>query len=308
MSAALVSVVIPCFNQAAFLAQAIESVRAQAGVDTEVVVVDDGSTDGSGEVAAGFAGVVLHRQENAGLAAARNAGLSRCRGDFVVFLDADDLLLPGALKAGLACLEDHPESAFAWGRYRVVIGPDHFIDPPADRTIGHEAYRALLQHNAIVMHGTVIYRRFVLEAVGGFDPALRACEDYDLYLRIARHHPISQHDAVVAVYRKHGDNMSADSLMMLETVLSVLRAQRPHLEGYPKALQAYREGVCFWKSFYGARAIVRILRAVVRLDLAPARRDFARLCRILGPGSLLVHGPSWLLTLWRDTRRFRGTA
>lgn len=305
MTNALISVVIPCFNQAHFLAAAIESVRAQRDIATEIVVIDDGSTDGSGKVAGGFREVVVQRQENAGLAAARNAGLALCQGDYVVFLDADDLLLPGALKAGLRCLESNPESAFAWGCYRVDTRLEGEIEPPCAQGLWPQAYREMLRHNMIVMHATVIYRRFVLEAVGGFDPALRACEDYDLYLRVTRKYPVSQHSAVVAVYRKHGDNMSLDSPKMLETVLGVLQAQRPQLEGRPEDLQAYREGLRFWKGFYGGRAIMRILRALLRFDLSSARRDFTRLCQILGPGSLLMHAPSWLLELWRDSRRFR---
>src|SRR5918997_500688 len=107
----LVSVVIPCYNQAHFLGEAIESVLSQTYPHFEVVVVDDGSTDNTQEVAARYPGVRYIRQENQGLAGARNAGIRRSNGSFLVFLDADDRLLPRALEAGLKALKEHPECA-----------------------------------------------------------------------------------------------------------------------------------------------------------------------------------------------------
>src|SRR4051812_16000050 len=112
----LVTVVIPCYNQARFLGEAIESVLRQTHRAREVVVVDDGSTDGTAAVAARYPDVQLIRQPNRGLAAARNRGLAESRGAYLVFLDADDRLLPRALEVGLRCLMDHPLVAFAYGR------------------------------------------------------------------------------------------------------------------------------------------------------------------------------------------------
>src|SRR5262245_10694873 len=97
----LVSVVIPCYNHAEFLGEAIESVKAQTCAGSDVVVVDDGSTDRSAEVARRYSGVRFLTQRNQGAGAARNTGLQHVRGEFVVFLDADDRLLPHAFEAGL---------------------------------------------------------------------------------------------------------------------------------------------------------------------------------------------------------------
>src|SRR5215204_5307150 len=121
--APLVSVIIPCYNQAHFLGEAIESVLAQSYPHFEIIVVDDGSTDNTFEVASHYSKVRLIRQENRGVSRARNAGLRESEGSYVVFLDADDRLLPGALDAGLECFEAHPESAFVDGDYR-YIGAD----------------------------------------------------------------------------------------------------------------------------------------------------------------------------------------
>src|SRR3712207_5573157 len=116
----LVSVVIPCYKQAHFLGEAIESVLAQSYPHFEVVVVDDGSTDNTSEVAARYPGVRCVRQDNQGLAAARNSGLAHSKGEYLLFLDADDRLLPHALEVGVERLEAHPECAFVSGRYRNI--------------------------------------------------------------------------------------------------------------------------------------------------------------------------------------------
>src|ERR671910_1122682 len=118
--AGLVSVVIPCYNQAHFLGEAIESVLSQSYPHHEIVVVDDGSTDDTSEVASRYDGVRLVRQENRGLAGARNTGIRHSEGDYLVFLDADDRLLPEALRAGVECFESHPECAFVFGRFRYI--------------------------------------------------------------------------------------------------------------------------------------------------------------------------------------------
>ena len=115
----LVTVVIPCYNQAHFLTEAIESVLSQSYPNFEVVVVDDGSTDDTSEVAGRYPQKVrLIRQENRGLSGARNTGIGHARGEYVVFLDADDRLLPEALEVGIEQLEAHPECAFVSGHCR----------------------------------------------------------------------------------------------------------------------------------------------------------------------------------------------
>ncbi len=109
-SRAPVTVVIPCFNQGRFLASAIRSVQAQSYEPLETIVVDDGSSDETAEVATA-AGTRLIRQSNLGVGAARNAGLSSAAGEFIVFLDADDELLPGAIDSGVAFLDARPETS-----------------------------------------------------------------------------------------------------------------------------------------------------------------------------------------------------
>ncbi len=106
------SVVIPCYNQVHFPGGAIESVLAQGHLRFEIVVVDDRSTDDTSEIARRYHGVCCVRQENRGRSAAGNSGLRHSEGGYLVFLDADDRLLPGTLEAGLECFDAHPECAF----------------------------------------------------------------------------------------------------------------------------------------------------------------------------------------------------
>ena len=259
----LISVVIPCYNQARFLGEAIESVRRQQNVDFEVLVVDDGSTDDASCVARRYTDVRLIRQPRMKLSGARNTGLRHARGRYIVFLDADDRLLPGALAAGLDSLRSRPECAYTVGRFR-IIGVDGL--PTADVGRGEDPadlYIALLQHNYIEMIATVMYHRRVFDAVGGFNLALRACEDYDLHLRVARSFPGCHHGALVAEYRRHDANMTGDPVLMLKSSLQVLRSQQHSLRT-PAEYAAYNQGLRFWAEYYGELLARRARESITR--------------------------------------------
>ena len=122
---ALVSIIVPCHDHAQFVGEAIASAQGQDHPTIEVVVVDDGSTDESAAVIERCAGVRLVRQQNAGLAAARNAGIRESRGDFLVFLDADDRLLPHAVSSGFRALQAEPDAAFVAGGFRRIDEAGH---------------------------------------------------------------------------------------------------------------------------------------------------------------------------------------
>jgi GT2 family glycosyltransferase len=247
----LISVVIPCYRQANFLPQALESVLSQDHPNVEITVVDDGSPDKASAIAAHLPGVRCVRQEHQGLPTARNTGWQLSKGEYVVFLDADDFLLPGALSAGLKCLLKQSHCAFASGDYQYVNANGSFRNKIPQRYVQENHYEALLRDNYIGMCATVIYQKRALEDSGGFDVTLPVCEDYDLYLRIARRHPVCCHRAVIAAYRLHDGNMSANPGIMLKTVLRVLRRQWPHVRQNPARRQAYRAGIRYWQTHYG---------------------------------------------------------
>jgi glycosyltransferase involved in cell wall biosynthesis len=187
-----------CFNQAAFLPDAIESVLNQTVPAAEIILVDDGSTDETAKVAAAYPTICYRWQKNQGLSSARNSGIRAASGDFLVFLDADDRLLPTALESGLRCFAAYPDCAFVSGQHRRIDRKGDVIRLPKRIEIGAEPYLDLLRGNYIGMHATVMYRRWVFDLVGGYNPVLRAGEDYDLYLRVARRYPVARHDDVVA--------------------------------------------------------------------------------------------------------------
>jgi glycosyltransferase involved in cell wall biosynthesis len=250
---ALVSVVIPCYNQAHFLGEAIESVLCQGYTNVEVVVVDDGSTDNASEVASRYerAGVRLIRQENRGRSAARNRGLDETQGKYVVFLDSDDRLLPEALEVGVKDLEAHPACAFVFGRTSVV-GTDG-SSPMTDY------YGELLRGNYIGTPGAVMFRRSVFDSVGGFDTTLHAAEDYHLYLRVASEFPIHKHGELVLDYREHEANTSRDSAKMLRDTLKVLHSQQKRVMGGKGYEEAYKHGISLWRRLYGNALLKDVL-------------------------------------------------
>jgi glycosyltransferase involved in cell wall biosynthesis len=249
----LVSVIIPCYNQGGFLGDAIESVLKQRYPRREIIVVDDGSNDDSSKVAANYEGVILIRQPNRGLSAARNAGVEASAGDYLVFLDADDMLLPHALQTGVSNLGAHPECAFVYGHYRLIAEGAAAMSQPQHRRIQQEHYLNMLQFNYIGMAATVMYRRGVVTALSGFDTSLAGCEDYDLYLRITRNFSIHGYAETVAEYRQHDSNMSSNFDLMLKTSLRVLGSQRKYMKGNRRADAAYRAGIKNWQGYYGKK-------------------------------------------------------
>jgi glycosyltransferase involved in cell wall biosynthesis len=273
----LVSIVIPCYNQGRYLGDAIESACRQSHPNVEVLVVDDGSTDDTASVAAGYRAVTYVRQANAGTAAARNRGLHDSRGEFLVFLDADDRLLPDAVAAAVAYLAGHPDVAFVSGHVRLIHGdgtPD--VVPMQE----HEpaGYLALLRWNYIWTPGVVVYRRGVLDAIGGFRSAAGGSADYDLNIRIARRLAIGCHHQVVLEYRQHDANMTRDPAHMLRSAVSVRSRERWYASGRA-ARAAWRHGIGEARATFGAALIERIKGDLVRGRPGRAMRGLLCLLR-----------------------------
>jgi glycosyltransferase involved in cell wall biosynthesis len=190
MTAPTVSVVMPAYNAAACVRRAVDSVLAQTWADFELLVVDDGSTDGTLDVLAGYGERIrVLTQPNAGPAAARNHGLRESRGRYVAFLDADDWWLPAKLARQVALLDERPEIGFCSTATRVVTEGGA---PAGDWPCGSDGgplLETLFVRSAAVSGSTsgVLARRDLLLAAGGFDEALRGFEDPDLWIRLAAH-------------------------------------------------------------------------------------------------------------------------
>ena len=263
----LISVVIPCFNQARYLPDAIESARSPE-FEVEVIVVDDGSTDGTSDVAQRYGGVVI-AQENSGLAAARNRGFEAAQGTFVIFLDADDRLLPGGIDIAVRALAAHPECAMTYGRC-TMMGPDGTFWPTPEQPVVYlDHYASLLRTNRIWMPAMAIFRRDALVEAGGFRPGFDAAADYDLYLRLARRVAIHDHGQRVAAYRRHPPSMSGNASRMLTDTLEVMRMNR--LDATEAGMDdEWRAGYTAWQDFYGTQLVEEI-----RADLRACRYSAA---------------------------------
>jgi glycosyltransferase involved in cell wall biosynthesis len=283
-----VAIIIPCYKQAHLLSDALRSCLDQEPEPAEVIVVDDGSPDGvaAAVAALGDPRVRVLSRPNGGLAAARNSGLCASANPFVVFVDADDTLRPGALAAGLACHADHPDAAFVWGGYQNMDQEGRNYGPPIARHPRSEPLLELLYGNIVGMHGAVMYRREALIAAGGFDEALASVEDWDVYLRLAASHPVACHDAIVANYRRYNNTMSTDYDRMLRGGLTMLEHLRPPPHARPELMRAWRLGRMRFVGRNMRKAVIAGLLGLGRGHVRPllrASRTVASYQRFLLP-------------------------
>jgi glycosyltransferase involved in cell wall biosynthesis len=219
-----------------------------------VIVVDDGSQDAPEEVVQRFHNVHLLRQPNGGLSAARNAGIDQIDTDMVVFLDADDRLQPNAIEAGLACHAANGDNALVYGGFQYITRSGQPFGGPRFTKMRSTCFVSLLQGNQIAMHASVMYKLERLRQCGGFNAKTELCEDYELYLRLARKFSIASHSAVVADYRQHEGNISSNNFRMLQAALTVLDAQQPLL-GNAEERRAWKVGHSNWRRYYGERIL-----------------------------------------------------
>jgi glycosyltransferase involved in cell wall biosynthesis len=221
-----ISVVIPAYNHAAYLPQAIDSVLRQTLPPAEIVVVDDGSTDATPAVLAAYAGRIrIVRQANAGLPAARNRGTAEAGGDWLAFMDADDAWEPDRLAAMVAFLRGHPDLRVVATAARVMTAsgmPTGSILPRGAVRDRITTVDLLTDDKGSINSGGVLVERRELLATGGFDPSLTAVEDCDMWLRLSCRGPIGFVPRPLLLYRVHAANMSRDRLNNARQWLRVL--------------------------------------------------------------------------------------
>lgn len=249
-----VSVIIPVFNREGFICDCVESVLAQSYSDYELIVVDDGSEDRSVERLAPYRDRLrLIRQKQRGPSAARNNGMRHARGQWLTFLDSDDLWLPQKLAVQMDFIQRNPDSRICYteeiwyrGGRRVNPGKRH-------RKYSGWIYRKMLPL-CLISPSSVMLHRSVLDRVGPFDEDLPACEDYDLWLRIAVFYPIALIDEPLIIKQN----------------------------GHPGQLSQQ-----FWgMDRFRLRALVKLLESgsLAPQDEAATRRLLVQKCRILASG------------------------
>ena len=220
----LVSVIIPTYNCAPYLAEAIDSVLLQAGVNIEIIVVDDGSTDNTKDVVEKYRDRITYISQvpRRGASAARNLGIQHASGEWIAFQDADDIWVPGKLSMQLDALQKYPDARLVFADtlvFRDGVVVQDSLSPTnlrnwcrsnttqvPDMYYGH-VYRELVLRNCICTISVVLLRK-VLDEVGLFDETMMVGEDYDLWLRIARNHPVVYLDRTFCKCRLRDDGLS----------------------------------------------------------------------------------------------------
>jgi glycosyltransferase involved in cell wall biosynthesis len=206
-----VSVIIPCFNGDRYLAESIDSALGQDHPHKEIIVVDDGSTDNSATVMARYGHLIkIVRQANAGLPAARNAGIAAANGDYFSFLDADDYWSPDFLSKMVAAFAESQAGIAYCGWQNVGLTRrrgEPFV-PPEYESMPDKIER-MVGSPRWPVHAAMV-RRDVLESVGGFDIKWKSCEDFAFWIRTATRYPLVRVPEVLAYYRFHGNQMSVN--------------------------------------------------------------------------------------------------
>src|SRR4051812_22929129 len=248
-TAPLVSIIIPAYvatpHQRELLDETLDTLGSQSCQDFETVIVDDGSPLPLADVAAARPRTTVLRQQNGGSARARNTGIATSRGSYLIFLDADDHLLPSAIEAGLAAINQHPECGFVVGGREEMTyegDPVPWSVPAMPRQ--SRLYQILLGFDwYIIPPSSAMFRREIVDAVGGFrDPW--GADDLDFYLRVARLTPGYCYDhPAVTRYRRYSASSSRDGERMLNSIRVVYDRQREVVRGNPELEAAFERGL-----------------------------------------------------------------
>ncbi len=202
-----VSVVLPTYNQAGYLPQALDSVFAQTFHDFELIVVNDGSTDETARVLSQYQKAhpfVLIEQENRGLPAALNAGFEVAQGDYLTWTSSDNIMMPEMLELLVQALDANPDVGLVYADWYVIDEKGQIL--AVAETVEYDRF-LLLRDNYI--NACFLYRRACQERVGWYDPAFVYAEDWDYWLRIARFFKMMRVGRVLYKYRHHGDSLTS---------------------------------------------------------------------------------------------------
>jgi glycosyltransferase involved in cell wall biosynthesis len=278
----LVSVVIPAYNAAWCVGKAIDSVLAQDFKDFELIVVDDGSTDDTASVLAGYGDAIrVVHQANGGLSKARNTGIGMAQGEFVAFLDADDWWLPGKLRQQVALMRQNPRLGFSSTAARVQDPEGNLVNIWACARWEGPFLVHLFGSNADVAGSgsSVIARRALFDRIGGFDETLSSLEDIDMWMRLAAVTEYACIGEPLVVILKRPGSMSRNLDVMRKAAIRVMEKNRHLLPGtlqgpYWRACMAAIHGdYAKWRYREGNRvgALVDVLHLFFLAPIARGR-------------------------------------
>jgi len=310
-----ITAVIPAYNSAAYITQALDSIAAQTRPVSEIIVVDDGSTDDTADLVRNWAGPVplsLVTQKNQGPSAARNRGIRAADGDWIAFLDADDQWTPTKIEEQCAALARHPTLALVASDMAETDSSGKITTPSVldqhdllgffeelDGAPLPDALAALLRKNFIPT-GTVLARRSVLLETGPFNPRIRYGEDLELWARIAARHPLTCLPRVHMLRRRHESNATGHEIDMLLDLIEVNRNLAADLAGELKAQGLDpRQGVAqaAWTAgyWYFAKGDHRRARALFWRSLRekPGRRALFHLLLSALPAGWVARARTW---------------
>lgn len=232
----VISVIIPVYNGAKTVRETIESVLNQTYHDFEIIVINDGSQDDTLAIINSIQNqkIQLFSYPNAGLSASRNRGFARARGEFIAFLDADDLWTTDKLESQLTALQQNPQAAVAYSWTDHIDECSQFLRPASYTSCSGNVYERLLIGNFISCGSNTLIRTQALSNVGGFDESLKAAEDWDMWLRLAALYEFVVVPRPQVLYRISPYSMSANISRMEAASLQVI--ERAYSQA-PQSLQ-----------------------------------------------------------------------
>jgi len=298
-------VIIPCYNHAHYLPDALDSLLAQTFADWEAIVVDDGSLDNTRGVALDYVSLdsrfrYIH-QDNRGLSSARNLGILAARGQHFTFLDADDALEPGYMMACLSALHRNPDVAAVYTGYSYMDEHGTVLSIAHLEVLAGTALRVRLLRGGFFPPVTVMVRQSAIAATGHFDENLTSTEDWDLWLRLTEHHMMAGIGGALARYRVYTNSMSTNAERMHRNRLAVLS----RIYGPPDGLS------CRWpkekRQAYAHAFLAAALGFVAQGEIDTAMAML--LCAAeTWPQLLTLPDTHYELALWDQPRGYRGQA
>lgn len=222
-----VSVIIPTYNAPEYLVRAVDSVLNQTYQDYEIIIVDDGSDQRTKEMLSPymeqFPSICYIYQDNKGPAAARNRGIAASSGEYIAFLDHDDIWLPNKLEVQMKLFRDQPNVGLVYCRFKYLYEDSGIIEADRRECCSGKVLERFLRENYIPTTSLVIVRSECFSKCGGLDESLRIVDDYEFYIRIARHYEVAYSDEYLVLWRRHADSMSSAAMEMTENAIRMRR-------------------------------------------------------------------------------------